>query len=471
MKRVAIGFTAGLLLAWPADAAAHGLAGRADLPVPTWLFSWAAAAVLVASFLALAVLWPRPRLEGDGFRPLPSALSRVLTSRPLEIVLGAIGVGLLVMLLWAGFFGATTTVENIVPTFVYVGFWLGLVLLSVLFGDIFRALNPWRAAGRAVGALLGAKGAEPLEYPRWLGRWPAALTILGFVWLEVGSSSGDKPSVIALSVGIYSTITWVGMALYGVEVWTRYAEGFSVYFNLFSRISIFERRDRQIGIRPFLSGLARLDLVPGTVALLAVMIGTVTFDGLSAGPGWQDVLQPVVEFLRDAGLDPQAALELTYAVSLVAIILLVAGFYRLGIAGAASVDRRRHPAHELAGRFVHTLVPIALAYAAAHYVSLLVFQGQALGYLASDPAGFGWNLFGTATWSIDYGLVSAEAFWYIQVGLVLAGHVGALVLAHDRALIVYDDTRLATRSQYWMLTVMVGFTVLALWLLSEASKG
>ena len=470
MKGATIAGGFALALLTPASAAAHGLAGRADLPVPTWLFSWAAALVLVLSFLALAVMWPTPKLEGDRFRPLPRAFGRVATSRVVEVLLGAAGIGLLAMLVWAGFFGETTTVANIVPTFVYVAFWLGLVALSVLFGDVFRAVNPWRAIGRFVGWLVARNAPEPLPYPAWLGRWPAALTIVGFVWLEVGSSSGDKPAVIATAICVYSTITWVGMALYGVDVWSRYAEGFGVYFNLFSRIGPLERRGRRIGVRPLLSGLARLDIVPGTVALLSVMIGTVTFDGLSAGPKFQDFLQPVVEWLRDLGLSPQTALEGTYAVTLVSIILLVYGFYRLGIAGVAQVDRT-HDAHELARQFVHTLVPIALAYAAAHYVSLLVFQGQALPYLASDPAGFGWNLFGTVDWSIDYGIVGAEAFWYIQLGLVLAGHVAALVLAHDRALVVYEDPRSAVRSQYWMLAVMVGFTVLALWLLSEASKG
>jgi hypothetical protein len=470
VKRALVLLSFGGVLAWPAAASAHGLAGRADLPIPTWLFSWAAALVLVVSFAGMAAMWPRPRLEEDSFRPLPEWLSRPLTSRFIDALCGALSVGLFVLVLWAGFFGTDSIPSNIAPTFVYVAFWLGLVLLSVVFGDVFRAFNPWRAVGRFFGFVLARHLPEPLEYPARLGRWPAALTLVGFVWLEVGSSSGDEPGVIALAICVYSVITWVAMAFYGVESWTRYAEGFSVYFNLFSRLAPFERRGRVIGVRRFLSGLPQLDVMPGTVALLAVMIGTVTFDGLSAGPSWQEFLQPAVDALRDLGLGPQAALELTYAVSLVVVIGLIYGFYRLGVAGAASVDRG-HPASELAGRFVHSLVPIALAYAAAHYVSLLVFQGQAIPQLASDPGGLGWDVFGTAAWGIDYGAVSAEVFWYVQLGFVLVGHVAALALAHDRALVVYDDARLATRSQYWMLAVMVGFTVLALWLLSEASKG
>jgi hypothetical protein len=124
---------------------------------------------------------------------------------------------------------------------------------------------------------------------------------------------------------------------------------------------------------------------------------------------------------------------------------------------------------QLARAFVHTLVPIALAYVAAHYLTLLLFQGQALSFLASDPLGDGSNLFGTADIQIDYTLIGANATWYWQVGFVVAGHVLALTLAHDRALALYQDAKLGVRSQYWMLAVMVGFTSLALWLLSQAN--
>ena len=132
---------------------------------------------------------------------------------------------------------------------------------------------------------------------------------------------------------------------------------------------------------------------------------------------------------------------------------------------------RSMPARELSRAFAASLVPIALAYAAAHYVSLLLFQGQALAPLASDPFGEGWDLLGTSSWTIDYSFLSAEVFWYLQLGFVVLGHVAALMLAHDKALVTYDDPGAATRSQYAMLTVMIGFTTLALWLLSEASKG
>jgi hypothetical protein len=134
-----------------------------------------------------------------------------------------------------------------------------------------------------------------------------------------------------------------------------------------------------------------------------------------------------------------------------------------------SVDPSRER-RELARRFAHSLVPIAFAYALAHYFSLLVYQGQATAYLASDPLGDGSNLLGTANATIDYGVISSTGVWYVQVAALVTGHVCGLVLAHDRALVVYGKAREATRSQYWMLTVMVGFTSLGLWLLSSAKQ-
>jgi hypothetical protein len=126
-------------------------------------------------------------------------------------------------------------------------------------------------------------------------------------------------------------------------------------------------------------------------------------------------------------------------------------------------------AGRLANEFVHSLVPIALAYVAAHYFTLLLFQGQAMAFLVSDPLGDGSDIFGTADSQIDYTLIGGEATWYFQVAFVVIGHVAALTLAHDRALALYDDAKQAVRSQYWMLAVMVGFTSLALWLLSQSN--
>jgi hypothetical protein len=225
-------------------------------------------------------------------------------------------------------------------------------------------------------------------------------------------------------------------------------------------MSVLERRGREIGLRRPLAGLTRLEPAAGTVALLAVMIGSVTYDGFQETNAWSEIGPRIASGFGDIGAGPALADELASGVGLLAVIGLVGGFYLLGIAGARTVGGS-FSLMGLAQSFVHSLVPIALVY--------VLFQGQAMGSLVSDPLGDGSDLFGTADFAIDYGLIGATVTWYVQVAFVVAGHVSGLALAHDRALVLYEDPHQATRSQYWMLAVMVGFTSLALWLLSQAN--
>jgi hypothetical protein len=150
-------------------------------------------------------------------------------------------------------------------------------------------------------------------------------------------------------------------------------------------------------------------------------------------------------------------------------LVAIAAIYWAGVRGMRSV--RGSPSLDRLGRlFAHSFIPIALAYLTAHYFTLFVFQEQAqFTYLLSDPLGEGSNLFGTASSGIDYGLIGATAVWYVQVGALVVGHVTALALGHDRALVIYEDPQTAARSQYWMLALMVAFTCLGLFLLSQAN--
>jgi len=452
----------------PEAALAHGIVGRQDLPIPKWLFGWAATVVLVVSFVGLAILWPRPRLE--------QAAERRLVSVPklLDPICGAIGVALFAFLVYAGFAGSQTAATNIVPTFVFVTFWVGVAMLSLLFGDVFAAFNPWRALARGAAAIAGrvSRGGlpAPMAYPAALGRWPAAAGIVAFVWLELIYPDRGDPSKLAVFALIYAAVQLVGMSLYGIGPWTRYGDAFASYYGLFARMSPLRWERGALYARMPLSGLTRLDAVPGTVALLCAMIGTTSFDGFTGGPAWGEIAPRMADSLRELGLSQSISQQVAFTIGLIVVISLVAGLYRLGISGMRSVSDAKLSTDELAARFAHTLVPIALAYVVAHYFSLLFVNGQAIFYLVSDPLGSGADLFGTAQVAVDYGWISANVVWYVQVAALVLGHVAGLILAHDRALVTFKGTRAATRSQYWMLAVMIAFTSLGLWLLSAANS-
>jgi hypothetical protein len=463
-------FTAAALLSGPAagalfpsPASAHGIVARTDLPIPVWLFGWAAAVVLIVSFAALAALWPNPRLQRDVPR-------RRLFRTPVvvDVVAGAAGLAALGVTVYAGLVGVQDALGNLEPTVIYVVFWVGMVVASVLFGDIWRVLSPWRALARAASwvsrKLSSGEPPAPLEYPAWLGRWPAAAGIFLFAWVELNYVNKDDPSTLAIMVLAYVVVMLVGMALYGIETWSERADPFGVYFGLFARLSCFERREGVVYARPPLAGAPKLEIWPGTVALLCVAIGSTSFDGLENGPLWTSVRPHLISFFGGGTSGDQWAGTL----GLIVCIAIVAAFYRLGVGGMSEVGEGHTP-RELAGKFAHTLIPIAFAYALAHYFSLLVFQGQAMAHLISDPLGHGSDLFGTSRTGINYNLISAQGIWYAQVAALVIGHVSGLVLAHDRAVDMYRDVRDAVRSQYWMLVVMVGFTSLGLWLLSAVN--
>jgi hypothetical protein len=468
---------AGALL-FPGAADAHALVGRQDLPIPAWLFAWGASLVLIVSFAALAASWRTARLQSEDWRPVSERLSGAIVNRGTELLAGAIGVFLFGLVVYSGLAGTEAPDRNFSLTFVFVTFVLGVVIASVLFGDVFRAFNPWRAIARAVSAtfsrLAGGSAPAPLRYPEWLGVWPAVVGWVAFVWLELVygrsgfATAGLAPRSLAIAVLIYTAITFVAMFLFGIETWVRKGETFSVYFRMFSRLSSLEVRDGRLGRRRLLSGTATWAVGPGSVALVLAAIGGTAFDGAQEG-ALNDPISSTFNWLLDRGVGATAAFRLSSTLFLLLTLLAVAVIYWAGVRGMQSVPGS--PALRRLGRlFAHSFIPIALAYLTAHYFSLFVFQEQAqFTYLLSDPLGEGSDLFGTASSGIDYGVIGATAVWYVQVAALVVGHVTALALGHDRALVIYENPKIAARSQYWMLALMVAFTCLGLFLLSQAN--
>jgi len=457
---------------------AHALASRQDLPIPAWLFAWAASIVLIASFFALSAAWREPKLEDERARPLGERLSAVLLSLPAQILCGAIGVFLLGIAVYAGLRGTEAPDRNFALTFLFVTCWLGFPFFSAIFGDLFRPFNPWRAIGRAAGgafkAIAGQRPAH-LAYPERLGRWPAAVGLLAVVWLEVvygasgGVAVGLDPHAAAVAALIYSGYTLAMMAVFGTEEWCERGEVFSVYFGMFGRLGIFGSRDGRLVRRRPCSAVTHWATVPGSAAVVIASIATTSFDGAQEG-AFKDWIEATFEWFVDRGVGLTTSLRLTDTLFMLLCFAGVGLIYLLGVRGMRTVPGAPSFARLRTG-FAHTLVPIALAYLLAHYFSLFVFQEQApFGYLLSDPLGTGHtDLFGTAGSGIDFTILSANAIWYVQVAALVIGHVVGLMLAHDRALVYWPDYRRATASQYWMLAVMVAFTCFGLYLLSVSN--
>jgi hypothetical protein len=447
---------------------AHGIGGIRDLPVPRYVFFYGAAGVLVVSFAALAFLWRRPVLaERSGGRPLPAPLQRVLLSSALRALVGAVSFGLLVFLWLGALIGRNSSGANLTPTFVYVYFWIGMPLVSVLVGNVWAVLSPWQAAADGAGWLLrrfGLRAEAPFAYPERLGRWPAAVLLLGFVTMELSYVNPSDPRALALAIAIYSAVTWAGAAAFGSRAWFANGDGFSVDFRLLARISAFGRReDGQLVVRTPFSGLSITDPTPGTIAFVGVMLGSTFFDGFSRTSIWQNRYYDVQVDLLDRPSLADLVGQLMNLGGLLACCAFVGIAFRAATAGTESIAGRR----DLSRDFIDGLIPIALVYVVAHYFSLLLYQGE-VGYrLLSDPWGRGWDLFGTRAFQPNFTFLTPHTIWYVQVVALVTGHIAGLAVAHDRAVGLFRTPRMALWTQYPMLVLMVLFTVGGLWVLSQ----
>lgn len=463
VRRRLVGLLLGVwLLSTASPVAAHGTGSRTDLPLPAWQLAWAAAFSVIVSFVALGTFWERPRLAA-------AATGRRVVSLSwpsVRLVKGAcrlIGVAALALVISAAWWGKPTPSVNIAPTALLIWFWVGLQLVSVLFGDVWSAFNPYPTIADAAASLKARITGTPMSAAthgadgRHAG-WIAVAAIAAYLWFELAYHSTDSPRSVAVFLTGYSAVMLAGAGVFG-RGWVRSADGFAVLFAKISLIAPVYRDDRDeaggLALRAPLSGLTTLRGGLCSVAFILTVLGATTFDGFTRSSIWLNIAGDLTGW------------ESVYVstLGLVVIVALVAMLYTLAVKAMAVVTG--DPTRDLARAFAPTLVPIVVAYAFAHYFSALLLDGQLLVNLLSDPFGFGWDLFGTSDYAINWTLVSPSEIAWVQAVSIALGHVAAVAAAHDLAIDRYQrDT--ALRSQYPMLAVMVAYTVIGLLLLLGA---
>lgn len=454
----AVGILAGMgLFGGAVPALAHGLGGRLDLPVPLTFFVVAAGVVLVLTFAGLAVLWPNPRMQEIPPEPAGRELGWLWN------LLGGLGAFFLALALVAGAIGVDNSTRNPASVILFIGFWLLVPFTAALFVNLYPALSPWRR----LPGWLGLSAQERPEMEERLGYWPAMVIFLLFTWFELVAPD-NGPRSISIAALVF-TVYMLAMSMWvGAETATRTADGFAVYSRFFGAMAPFSLEDGTWRRRGWLRGLVALPERTGMAAFVIVMIGTVTYDGGAATEWWATSIRgPLVEAFQGWGWSLTVADVVSGTLGWAAVTLLIGLTYYAAAAAAARLGGGATGARHVATRFAHTLVPIGFAYAFAHYFTLVIFEGQLFLSTLSDPFGMGWDLFGTADRRIDFSLIqdSRAWVWYIQVGVIVAGHIGGVVLAHDRALVDFPRAR-AVASQYAMLVLMVILTGLGLVILA-----
>ena len=461
------------VLALPGLADAHSFGRSYNLPVPLWLYAWAAAAALLLSFLLIGwFLTAQHSLRPSAGKALSEPWMRSL--RQLLPLLRLFSVLLLLLSIVTGLLGSGDAYRNFNMTWFWIVFVLGFAYSTVLVGDLYAHVNPWATLAATVDRLLPNFSHGRLRYPNWLAYWPALGLYAGFIWLELFGRS--NPHSLSLWLLTYTALNFAGVWLFGARCWFRYGEFFAVFLRLLALMAPLHYAHGSLRWRlPFSGLLAVRAEHPSLLLFVLFMLSSTAFDGLHATTPWFQVFwsEPLAWLRALAGQHPtEAYLKLRSihlgfeSLSLLLSPLLYLGAYLACLVVAKGLLNSPIPLRELALRFAYSLLPIAFVYHFTHYFTLLLTQGPAALALLSDPLGRGWNLIGTARFGRPL-LPNMAWVWHTQVGLILFGHVVSVGLAHVEALRLFGNRRAALISQLPMLLLMMAFTVAGLWILAQ----
>src|SRR5829696_2890669 len=440
---------------------AHAAPISYKFPLPIWLYVCAGGAAVLLSAPAAALAVAETPVRERRSRPL--ALPRWV--RPAGL---AITTALLVIALAGGLFArgdeAGDFFENPMTVLTWVDLWVGLGIVSFLVGNVWDFLSPLSAGVRILDRALARRGVDPLHYPERLGQWPAVALLLVWTWMELIWDGAKEPRTLALIVIAYCIASAIGSALFGAATWLGNVELLTVLSRAFARFGILDfapsnpdewlatpPQERTVRLRPYGAGLRTEPPLPAAGgAFVLTALATVVFDGWSQTDRFGSFQQWFYErwsFLADH-------VDVLQTLSLVAVVALFV---------IAFVAIARGSARDLAP----TLIPIAAVYFAAHYFAYLLTAGQYTLGVIVDPFAQGWNPAGLGEYEITKAVTPAAVVWWVQVLLIVWGHVAAVFAAHRLALRGGTTPARALLVQSPLVLLMVGYTVAGLWVLAQ----
>jgi hypothetical protein len=436
----AFGLALGLGLMLPAAAAAHSLNPTYTSRLPLAVYLVGAAATVALSFAFVIVRDVRaepPDLTATG--KLPPGWLRML--------LRAVGLLAWAWILAQGIAGGSSD-GDVATLFLWNYGWVGVALVSAIIGPAWQFLDPFSTL-HDLGAMLlrrvGFAGWSVAEYPARVGHWPATIGFALFVWLELVIQAG--PATLFVVVVGYTALTLALMAQFGRDEWRSQGETFTVWFRVLGRLAAFRLvdEDGRIHRRSFGSGLLEPGWTAALVTLVAFGVSSIIYDGLSQ-------TQTFFDLFGAPGVPERTVLLFVFMGIVVGLAFAVVRTIGLGAVGAG-------------------LLPIAVGYLIAHYLTFLLIDGQRILIAISDPFQKGWNLFGTAFHEPSGAWLPPGLIWTIQLAAVVGGHMlgawGGHVVAAAEAPPGMSAAALRRR-QLPLAVVMVSLTTLTLWSLGQA---
>jgi hypothetical protein len=445
-------FIASLIILCPTPALAHAGERGQVLLLPTELYITGGALAVLLSVIVLAL---GPRKPGH---PRTMALALAVPIW-LPIALSTASFVLVVLLGLAGLFGNPDPLSNPLPPALWTLWWVGLTALTVLFGNLWRLLNPWIGPYR----LLIRKSSPPFAYPESFGSLPALVLFFLFAWFELVYPAPQDPARLATIVLVYLPLTFLGLFLFG-PIWLERGEAFTLFFAMVAKVSPLQCTDRN-RLMLTLPGSALTyspPLSPSGIAFVLLALSTVSFDGLSRTFAWAGLLG--VNPLEYPG---RSALVVSNTIGLVLTYMVLSAGYIAVLALGKTLSLK------ILGHHVLSLVPIAVGFHLAHYLPNLLLDWRHALHALADPFRLGWDLFQASSIrvssSMAYGHATVTLIYRIQVAVIVLAHVMAVFAAHRLARV--EPRQSSLPGQVPVILFMIAYTVFGLWLLSTPVIG
>lgn len=439
---------------WPGGAWAHASEQGFVLLLPTGAYT-AAGTLSVALTVVLLALLPG-RFAGALFRPLGLRLwtGHIWRHGPSWVM-----AGLVLLLIWLGLSGPRDPLANPLPLTVWTLWWVGMVAVQGVFGDIWRRINPLVGPAALLRAALGGRAA----YLRpGHADWVAVAGFLALAAFLLADIAPADPARLALAVAGYWAVSLAGAVIFGPR-WILRADPVGALMRAHARMGLMARG--RLGLWGWRAYAMRVP-GPGAAVFMLVLLGTGSFDGVNETFWW----------LAQLGINPlefpgRSAVQGANLAGLLAGNLALIAVYALCLRAGLALAGGGMTWGRVFCIFAPSILPIALGYHIAHYLPSFLVDAQYARIAATDPLARGWDLLGLGQVYVTTGFFNTQAsvrvIWLSQAGAVVIGHILAILLAHGLAVRHFETARRALISQVPLAAFMVAYTVFGLWLLAS----
>ena len=392
---------------------------------------------------------------------VPGLRIKTVTSLGSTAVLG--------FLVYAGQFGSNDPLANPLPLFIWTVWWVLLLLLQAICGNIWSWINPWSGLYTLIRG--NARKINLVQLPALIGHWPAGLAFFAFSVLLLADPSPEDPGRLSIIVAGYWLYTFIGMLIFGREEWLKRGECFTILFSTIANLSASRVSNNRISFGPIGWRLVKAPARSiGLTVVILMILATNSFDGFNETFFWLGTFG--INPLEPPGRSSMFWLNVSGLVlAQLSLIFLVATMVWTGLLIVSETGRFA----EAFGRLAYAIMPIAVGYHFAHYLTVLLVNGQYAVLAANDPISSGADLLGLAQVRVTTGFFNTadtvRVIWSAQAAAVVIGHTVSLLVAHAIASRMFGTSRTAILSQVPLCCFMVLYTAFGLWLLAAPRGG